>query len=226
MGEKRSYGQHCTVARALDVVGERWTLLVVRELSTGPKRFKDLLGGLPGIGTNLLAGRLKALEGEGILRRSQLPPPAGSNVYELTPLGRELEPVIAALSRWGARLLEAPGEDHQSRAGWAAVALRSALAEDSGGRSGTYGFLIDGEAFHVLVVDGDGGKRVEARQGPAPDSDPVVVGDSRTLIAVSTGKLSPEEALRTGELLLEGEREGDREALLEWCRHLAGASAA
>ena len=77
MGEnKRSYGQHCTVARALDVVGERWTLLLVRELSTGPKRFKDLLGGLPGIGTNLLAGRLKALEGEGIVRRSTLPPPS------------------------------------------------------------------------------------------------------------------------------------------------------
>jgi DNA-binding HxlR family transcriptional regulator len=102
MGEKRSYGQYCTVARALDVVGERWTLLLVRELSTGPKRFKDLLEGLPGIGTNLLAARLKKLEGEGIVRRATLPPPAGSNVYELTDLGGSLEPVIVA-SRGGGR---------------------------------------------------------------------------------------------------------------------------
>jgi DNA-binding HxlR family transcriptional regulator len=224
MGEKkRSYGQHCTVARALDVVGERWTLLLVRELSTGPKRFKDLLGGLPGIGTNLLAGRLKALEGEGIVRRSTLPPPAGSNVYELTEPGRELEPVIVALSRWGARLLDAPGEDDEVRAGWAAVALRSALVAAD---SGSYGFRIDGEAFHLRVVDGEGGKRVEARQGSAPDPNPVVVGDAETLLAVATGKLSPEEALQSGALLLEGEREGDREALLAWCRNLAGPPAA
>jgi DNA-binding HxlR family transcriptional regulator len=228
MGEKkRSYGQHCTVARALDVVGERWTLLMVRELSTGPKRFKDLLGGLPGIGTNLLAGRLKALEGEGIVRRATLPPPAGSNVYELTALGRELEPVILALSRWGARLLEAPGEADEVRAGWTAVALRSALAEGaSGGHPGTYGFRIDGEAFHVRVADGDREKRVEARQGSAPDSGTVVVGDSRTLLAVASGKLSLDEALESGALLVEGEREGDREALLAWCRNLAGPSAA
>jgi DNA-binding HxlR family transcriptional regulator len=227
MGKKRSYGQHCTVARALDVVGERWTLLLVRELSTGPKRFKDLLRGLPGIGTNLLAGRLKALEGEGIVCRSTLPPPAGSNVYELTGLGRELEPVVVALSRWGARLLEAPGEGHEMRAGWAAVALRSALAaEDSGDRSGTYGFRIDGEAFHVRVVDGDRGKRIEARQGSVADSEPVVVGDSQTLLALASGKLDPEEALESGALLIEGGREGDREALLAWCRRLAGPSAA
>src|SRR5215212_1502533 len=125
--EKRSYGQYCTVARALDVVGERWTLLLVRELSTGPKRFKDLVGGLPGIGTNLLAARLKTLEQQGIVQRATLPPPAGSNVYELTGLGRSLEPVIVALSRWGAKLLDAPHEDDDLRAGWAAVAMRSAI---------------------------------------------------------------------------------------------------
>src|SRR5215213_596424 len=145
MGEKRSYGQYCTVARALDVVGERWTLLLVRELSTGPKRFKDLLEGLPGIGTNLLARRLKTLEGKGIVRRATLPPPAGSNVYELTGLGRSLEPVIVALSRWGTRLLDAPREEDDLRAGWAVVALRSALRPGAAvGRSVTYEFRVDG----------------------------------------------------------------------------------
>ena len=219
--EKRSYGQYCTVARALDVVGERWTLLLVRELSTGPKRFKDLLGGLPGIGTNLLAARLKRLEGEGIVGRATLPPPAGSNVYELTLLGRELEPVLVALSRWGARLIEEPGEDDEVRAGWAAVALRSALpAEGSSGRPGTYGFRIDGEAFHLRVEDGE----VEVRQGSAPDPDLVVRGDTGTLLAVASGRLSPEEAVRSGALGVEGEREGDREVLLDWCRHLVPPS--
>jgi DNA-binding HxlR family transcriptional regulator len=224
MGEnKRTYGQHCTVARALDVVGERWTLLLVRELSTGPKRFKDLLGGLPGIGTNLLAGRLKALEGEGIVRRSTLPPPAGSNVYELTTLGRELEPVLVALSRWGARVLDAPREDDELRAGWAAVALWSTLGA-AGGSSGTYGFRIDGEAFHLRV--GDGGEKVEVRQGSASEPDLVVVGDAGTLLAVASGRLSPEEAVQSGALWVEGESEGDREALLAWCRSSIGPPAA
>jgi DNA-binding HxlR family transcriptional regulator/putative sterol carrier protein len=226
--EKRSYGQYCTVARALDVVGERWTLLLVRELSTGPKRFKDLLGGLSGIGTNLLTNRLKRLEADGIVRRATLPPPAGSNVYELTELGRSLELVIVALSRWGARLLDAPPrEDDDLRAGWAAVAMRSAIGEGAaGGRSSTYEFRIDGEAFHVRVRDGEEGERVEASQGPAPDPDLVVVGDAESFLAVASGRLSPEEAVRSGALRAEGEREGDLEALLAWSQSLVGPAAA
>jgi DNA-binding HxlR family transcriptional regulator/putative sterol carrier protein len=227
MGEKRSYGQYCTVARALDVVGERWTLLLVRELSTGPKRFKDLLGGLPGIGTNLLANRLKTLEGEGIVRRATLPPPAGSNVYELTELGGSLEPVIVALSRWGARLLDAPREDEEMRAGWAAVAMRSALGRGATNNPpGTYEFRIDGEAFYLRVGDGEEEERVEARQGQAPDPDLVVTGDVETFLAVVSGRLSLEEAVESRALRVEGEREEDQEALLAWCQHLIGPSAA
>jgi DNA-binding HxlR family transcriptional regulator len=209
MGEKRSYGQYCTVARALDVVGERWTLLLVRELSTGPKRFKDLLGGLPGIGTNLLASRLKTLEGQGIVRRATLPPPAGSNVYELTELGGSLEPVIVALSRWGAKLLDFPREGEDLRAGWAAVAMRSVLGPGSdGGRPGTYEFRIDGEAFHLRV--GEEGEGVETRQGQAQDPDLVVTGEAETFLAVASGRLGMEEAMQSGSLGVEG----DREALL------------
>jgi DNA-binding HxlR family transcriptional regulator len=227
MGEKRSYGQYCTVARALDVVGERWTLLLVRELSTGPKRFKDLLEGLPGIGTNLLTNRLKALEGQGIVRRATLPPPAGSNVYELTGLGRSLEPVIVALSRWGARLLDVPRAEDDLKAGWAAVALRSAVGPGATSNpSGTYGFRIDGEAFHLQIRDNEEGKRVEARQGSAPDPDLVIIGDAETFLAVASGRLSPEEAVKSGGLRAEGEREEDREALLAWCQRLFGPSAA
>ena len=219
MGEKRSYGQYCTVARALDVVGERWTLLLVRELSTGPKRFKDLLEGLPGIGTNLLASRLKTLEEEGVVRRATLPPPAGSNVYELTALGRSLEPVIVALSRWGTRFLSVPREDDDLRAGWAAVAMRSVLGQGvTGSRPGTYEFRIDGEAFHVRVRDGEEGERVEVRQGSVPDPDLVVRGDAETFLAVASGHLGPEDALESGALRVEG----DREALLARYRHAIG----
>jgi DNA-binding HxlR family transcriptional regulator len=226
LGEKRSYGQYCTVARALDVVGERWTLLLVRELSTGPKRFKDLLEGLPGIGTNLLANRLKTLEGEGIVRRATLPPPAGSNVYELTELGGSLEPVIMALSRWGARLLDAPREEEDLRAGWAAVAVQSALGRGTADRRpGTYEFRIDGEAFHVRVRDSEERERVEVRQGPAPDPDLVVIGDAETFLAVVSGRRSPEEAVQSEALWAEGEREEDREALLAWCQSLIGPTA-
>jgi DNA-binding HxlR family transcriptional regulator len=226
MGEKRSYGQYCTVARALDVVGERWTLLLVRELSTGPKRFKDLLEGLPGIGTNLLANRLKTLEGEGIVRRATLPPPAGSNVYELTELGGSLEPVIMALSRWGARLLDAPREEEDLRAGWAAVAMQSALGRGTADRRpGTYEFRIDGEAFHVRVRDSEEGEMVEVRQGLAPDPDLVVIGAAETFLAVVSGRRSPEEAVQSQALRAEGEREENREALLAWCQSLIGPTA-
>jgi DNA-binding HxlR family transcriptional regulator/putative sterol carrier protein len=222
MGEKRSYGQYCTVARALDVVGERWTLLLVRELSTGPKRFKDLLEGLPGIGTNLLASRLKMLEGEGIVRRATLPPPAGSSVYELTGLGRELEPVIVALSRWGARFLDAPHEGDELRAGWAAVAMRSALGA-RGGSSGTYELRIDGEAFHLRIRDGGNG--AEARQGSAPDPDLVVEGDSGTFLALASGRLGPQEAVESGMLRVEGGTGEGREARLARCLAVLGAAA-
>jgi DNA-binding HxlR family transcriptional regulator/putative sterol carrier protein len=214
MGKKRSYDQYCTVARALDVVGERWTLLLVRELLTGPKRFKDLLEGLPGIGTNLLTARLKALEGEGIVRRGVLPPPAGSNVYELTGLGRSLEPVIVALSRWGARFLDAPREEDDLRPGWAAVALRSAVKpRATDGPPGVYEFRIDGETFHLRV--GDGG--AEVRQGAALDPDLVVVGDAETLLAVASGRLGQEEALESGALRLEGDAKENQDASLARC---------
>jgi DNA-binding HxlR family transcriptional regulator len=224
MGGKRSYGQHCTVARALDVVGERWTLLVVRELSTGPKRYKDLLEGLPGIGTNLLANRLKSLAGEGIVSRGTLPPPAGSSVYELTSLGRSLEPVMVALSRWGAGLMDTPREGEDLRPGWAAVAVRSAMArEATEGSPGSYELRIDGEVFHLRVGDGQV-ECVGAWQGSSPAPDLVVVGESDTFVAVASGRLSPEEAVESGALSAEGQEGQD--ALLAWCRRLIGPPAA
>ncbi|GAB3160833.1 winged helix-turn-helix transcriptional regulator [Amycolatopsis sp. NPDC004378] len=104
MPTSRSYGDACATARALDVVGERWALLVVRELLFGPQRFSDVRRALPGASTNLVTDRLRELEGHGVVARRKLPPPAGSTVYELTEWGRELEPVVLALGAWGARV--------------------------------------------------------------------------------------------------------------------------
>ena len=210
---RRSYGQYCTVARALDVVGERWTLLLVRELLTGPKRFKDLLEGLPGIGTNLLAGRLKALEEAGILRRATLPPPAGSKVYELTEAGRSLEPVLVELSRWGARLMGEPRGGDDMRPAWAAVAVRSIVdARSARGLRETYEFRIDGEVFHVRVEEGE----VEARQGRAEDPDIVIAGATEAFLAVTAGRVTPGEALEAGEIRVESPR-GDQGEAMDRC---------
>jgi DNA-binding HxlR family transcriptional regulator len=215
---RRTYDQYCAIARALDVVGERWTLLVVRELLTGPKRFKDLLDGLPGIGTTLLTGRLKDLEGHGVVRRATLPPPAGSRVYELTDLGRSLEPVIMALSRWGLRLLGAPRQEDDLQPGWAMVALRSTIKPPAAGRTReTYEFRVDDEVFHVRA-EGDDAK---IRQGPAADPDLIVDGDAETFFGVAAGRLSPAEAVGTGAIRVEG----DREALAR-CLTMLGSSRA
>src|ERR671921_804465 len=201
---KRSYNQYCAVARSLDIVGERWTLLIVRELLTGPKRFKDLLEGLPGIGTNLLAARLKDLEGYGVVRRATLPPPAASKVYELTELGQSLEPVIAALGRWGLEFLGAPDREDDLRPGWAVVAMRSALKQEAArGLQETYEFRIDEEAFHLRIKDGE----VEALQGPAVDPDLVVKGDTQVFLALVAGRVEPKEALDSGEIRIEGDQE-------------------
>ena len=121
----RSYRQHCGIARALDLVGERWAMLVIRDLILGPKRFTDLRDTLPGIATNVLTQRLKELERYGVIRRRPLPPPAASTVYELTEYGRELEPVLLALGRWGAKTIGEPTPGQSIRSQWFAVGLKA-----------------------------------------------------------------------------------------------------
>ncbi len=192
-------------------------MLVVRELLTGPKRFKDLLEGLPGIGTNLLAARLKDLEGHGILRRATLPPPAGSKVYELTGVGLALEPVVMALSRWGLGLLGSPGGDDDLRPAWAMVAVRSGLDPSAASDvRETYEFRVTGEVFHVRVRDG----KAEAWQGPASEPDLTVSGDTQAFLALASGQLEPAAAIESGFIRVEG----DHNALAR-CLKMFGLSA-
>ncbi len=199
---KRSYNMYCALAKALDVLGARWTLLIVHELLLGPKRFKDLLGNLPGIGTNLLSKRLRELEAEGVLRQATLPPPAGSDVYELTDRGRELEPVVLGLSRWGTPLLGQPQPGELFRPVWAVYAFKDRFTPEAArGVNETYEFRVDGDVFHVRVKDG----QAHPAQGPASYPDLIIRMDADTLLAVGTYQLDPVEAHERGRVELDGD---------------------
>jgi len=124
MEGRRNYRQFCGLARALDRVGERWTLLIVRNLLLGPKRYSDLLERLPGLTTNLLAARLQEMERLGLVVKRKSPPPVRATLYELAPAGRALEPALMELARWGARFMDRPGADDTFDVGWALLSLK------------------------------------------------------------------------------------------------------
>src|SRR5688500_3079456 len=189
----RSYDQYCPLAKALDVIGERWTPLILRDLALGPKRFTDLSDRLVGIAPNLLSQRLRTLEGHGIVQKRKLPPPAAAQVYELTELGSELGPALFELARWGTRFLGpvAPGETF--RLEWLLPLLDDfADREAARGVREMYEFRIDGAVFHVEVDDGT----VNIRPGPPPrDPDLLVETDFQTFAEVGFGTITPEEAV-------------------------------
>ena len=163
----KRYDEYCPVAHALGLVGERWALLVVLELMRGPKRYTDLAENLRGIGTNILASRLRDLEAGGVVAKRTLPPPAASKVYELTDYGRELRPVIRELALWGARTLGPPTHEDELFPGWLANALDTVLAPRA--PLGRFEFRV-GEEVSSLV---DG----EVLDGPVENPDVVVEGD-------------------------------------------------
>jgi DNA-binding HxlR family transcriptional regulator len=164
----KSYNQYCPIACALDLVGERWSLLIIRELlEDGELRYSDLLPRLDGCGTNILAARLKQLEAGGVIRRRQLPPPAASTVYELTEYGEGLRSVMHQLAHWGARVM-GPPRDEDLEPGWLVGALRMALPPTA--NSGRVEFRIGEEV--ASLVDG------EAHAGAADAPDAVVTGDA------------------------------------------------
>ena len=164
---RKRYEQYCPVAHALDLVGERWALLVVRELMHGPKRYTDLVEHLPGIGTNILASRLRDLEAGGIVTKRRLPPPAASRVYELTEYGQGLRPAIRELALWGARSLGPPTVRDELFDGWLENAVDTVLAPVA--PPGRFEFRVEDQV--ASLVDG------EARAGPVDDPDVVVEGD-------------------------------------------------
>jgi len=202
MATKRTYGEGCAAAHALDLVGERWALLVVRELVLGPKRFTDLRTGIRGASPNVLAQRLRELEQAGVVRRRKLPPPAGSWVYELTEWGSELEPVITQLGRWGSRSPLRPCEAGMSIDA-VILALRTMFDPHAADElSASYELRLGENRFRAAVRDG----RFELARGHADDPDATIETDPGTLAALVFEARPLSEALRSGDVAIEGDR--------------------
>ena len=198
----RRYEQYCPMAHALSLVGERWALLIVRELLRGPKRYTDLAEGLPGIGTNILAARLRDLEQSGVVEKRRLPPPAASTVYELTEYGAGLEEVLHALARWGARSLGPPKCREDLYPQWGLNAFAALFnPEAARGLTETYVVKVDDDVFTARVENG----HLETSLGAAEDADVVVETDLDTFFALARGELPPGEAAEQGRARLEGD---------------------
>jgi DNA-binding HxlR family transcriptional regulator/putative sterol carrier protein len=196
------YQQYCGAARALDVVGDRWTLLIVRELMLGPRRFTDLIDGLPGISRNLLTERLRALERDGVVARQELPPPAARQVYELTEDGRDLAAAIVPLVAWGARRLGARKPTESFRPQWGALAMATfADREAAKAVSETYQYIVGRSAFYFIVDDGS----IELRDGQAHNPAATLTPDQETWADIASGKITASSAITAGALTLTGD---------------------
>jgi DNA-binding HxlR family transcriptional regulator len=212
----RRYHHYCAVARALEVVGDRWTLLIARELLLGPRRFTDLAEGLPTIGSSVLSTRLKELEQHGLVVKRTLPPPAASVVYELTDQGRGLGPVLAALADWGMNLLGQPRGDDEIRSSWLVLGLTVTAKPDPRTPDATYELRIDDDVFHIRTRDG----RLHPAHGPAPTADATITMTTRTLAAIVGGGLDVTSRRADGLIAVEGDAAGAR-GLLDVLRRSA-----
>jgi DNA-binding HxlR family transcriptional regulator len=200
----RKFDQYCPLAHALSLVGERWSLLVVRELLQGPKRYTDLAAGLPGIGTNILAARLRELEACGVIAKRKLPPPAASTVYELTEHGNGLREPLYALGRWGARTLGPPKAEDQLYPEWGLNGLPALFnAEEARGLTETYVLQVGGDVFTARVVEG----ALEVAMGAAENADLLVETDMDTFFALASGALALGDAVANGAARANGDPE-------------------
>ena len=205
----RTYDQYCPVARALELVGERWTLLVARELLLGPRRFTDLMAGLPGISANVLAGRLKDLEQEGMVARRTLPPPAASAVYELTPEAAGLVSVLATMAEWGMTMLGEPRAQDEVRGEWIVLGLAVTAPAPDVADGTTYELHIDDEVLHVQVRESN----LQPHHGPADDPDAVLTMDAMALADLWAGRLDVDDALAAGRVTVDGDEDAARRLL-------------
>lgn len=203
MGTSRTYEDSCGVAHGLDLIGERWALLVVRELMLGPKRFGDLKADLPGISANVLTHRLAELDAAGLVARRKLPKPAAIWVYELTDWARELEPVMQVLGRWAAR-----DPHHRKDLHFGVTSLILSLRTNfdaalAGDAVLTVALQVNDEPFVARVADGE----LTISPGPATDPATTIAGDPRQFAAVIYGGRTLTDALETGDLQVQGDRD-------------------
>jgi DNA-binding HxlR family transcriptional regulator len=203
MGEStkasRTYGDPCGVARGLDVIGERWALLIVRELLLGPKRFNDLLAGLPTISPNVLSQRLRELIDQGVVRRREIEPPARVIVYELTDWGRELEPIVLQLGRWGAHVPRPPSGELGLDSMILSIKTAFNPTSETSQRQ-QYAMRVDGESFALEVAHG----RLDVRRGTVNPPDATITTDRETLSALIEGRRDLSDAIRSGNVRIDG----------------------
>ena len=194
----RSYDEYCALAKSLDVVGDRWTLLIVRELELrGACRYTDLRNGLPGIATNLLADRLRELERAGVVVREEAPPPVATTLFRLTPRGAELRPVLESLVRWGLPLMAADNEGDAVRSHWLAWAIELMLTDRRPDASPVTIALDTGEQPILLETRE---RKVVARLGPVGDAvaDATIAGEPRPVMGLLLGLLELDQAKAVG----------------------------
>ena len=202
----RSYGQYCGLARALDLIGERWTLLIVRELLMGPRRYTDLHKGLPGIATNLLASRLVAMEEAGLIAHENAPPPVATTLYRLTPRGAEIRPVIDALGRWARPLMAQGVKGDAFRSEWLTLPAQLYLADAEPDRAPTVIEVRTGQQ-PVVIEARDGA--IQTRMGSAEDPDAVITARPDLALALLLGRIDLATA-RTRGLKLDGNQKALR----------------
>ena len=199
---KRRYDDACGTAHGLELIGERWALLVMRELMLGPKRFSDLRADLPGISANVLTQRLEGLEGNGLLKRRKLPPPANAQVYELTPWGYEAEPIVQTLGRWAAR---SPAHDPTLPISATSIMLSFRTmynAERARALGATIGFRFADDAF---IATAEAGELKVVRGDPA-EAEAIFVGEPTVLAGAVYGKVPLDDLAAAGALAVEGDR--------------------
>jgi DNA-binding HxlR family transcriptional regulator len=191
----RSYGQYCSVAKALDVVGDRWTLLIVRELlAQGPSRYTDLRNGLHGIATNLLAERLRELEQAGIVAREDAPPPVATALFSLTSRGEQLKPVIDELGRWGMPLMAETTPEEEYRSYWLSLPVEQSLAVGDSEEQTTIEVRAGERPMLIEARDGT----VSTRAGTSDHADAVLSGPPQLVLGLITGALEHDDAVSRG----------------------------
>ncbi|RZL72103.1 MAG: transcriptional regulator [Rhodococcus sp. (in: high G+C Gram-positive bacteria)] len=219
----RTYGQNCGLARALDLLGERWTLLIMRDLGMGPRRYKDLASGLPGIGTNLLASRLKSLEEAGVIERIVLPPPASVAAYALTSAGEELRPMLGQLAAWGLRYGAGFDDADMTRAEWIIQGMFARADADAASR---FGGVVQFDVGEESAWIGPSANGIVLRPGAAPTTPKVLLQtDISTLLAVANDEITVADAMKSGTLVVEASAEDMDEFLRVYTLGGVGASA-
>jgi len=219
MADKRHYGQFCGLAAGLDIVGERWTLLIIRELLISPARFSEITDNLPGIGPNLLTDRLRQLTERGLIESGPVPGDARGKQYHLTPLGESLRPALLAIARWGMKFLTEEDAVHgASRAAWGFLAVQAMIDESKlPDVEENYEFRVDDEVFHIEVR----GRRAIAGRGPTDTPSMVVTTDAVTFIRIGAGILMPFDAVVAAMLKIDGDP-----GAVQRCTRLIGLSTA